>query len=324
MSVSDEMPLQGESVVAAEPAQFEEKGSQDAEAGVSASSHAPMAVQCDEPVAAQSQDIGSVAGAQGGKIADLSSKEVPNKTRETWDPLTMPKGAPASWCLRRIKKDLRSLYADPLPGIFVYVDETDFTLVHALVVGPFESPYEGGFFYFVMKCPDDYPNNPPKVRLMTTGGGTVRFNPNLYIDGKVCLSILGTWNGPSWSPGQSLGSVLLSIQSLMNEKPYHNEPGFEQERQAGDASRYNDCIRHETLRAAVCDMLEGKVAMPEALVSTMEKTFIALCDHYLEAARARTYLDGGVMLDLFKEQRGHYRHGKIAERLEELRQRLVA
>ena len=44
-----------------------------------------------------------------------------------------------------------------------------------------------GFFYFVLHCPDDYPHSPPRVRLMTTGGGTVRFNPNLYANGKVCL-----------------------------------------------------------------------------------------------------------------------------------------
>ena len=37
-----------------------------------------------------------------------------------------------------------------------------------------------------------------------------------------------TWSGPAWSPAQSVSSVLISIQSLMNEKPYHNEPGFEQ------------------------------------------------------------------------------------------------
>lgn len=38
---------------------------------------------------------------------------------------------------------------------------------------------------------------PPVVKLVTTGGGTVRFNPNLYNDGKVCLSLLGTWHGGS-------------------------------------------------------------------------------------------------------------------------------
>ena len=40
-----------------------------------------------------------------------------------------------------------------------------------------------------------------------------------YASGKVCLSILGTWAGPSWSPTQSLGSVLLSIQSLLHATP---------------------------------------------------------------------------------------------------------
>lgn len=46
---------------------------------------------------------------------------------------------------------------------------------------------------------------------------------------QLCLFCLRrTWSGPAWSPAQSLSSVLISIQSLLNEKPYHNEPGFEQ------------------------------------------------------------------------------------------------
>lgn len=46
-----------------------------------------------------------------------------------------------------------------------------------------------------MRFPTDYPNTPPRVLIMTTSSGTVRFNPNLYNSGKVCLSILGTWRG---------------------------------------------------------------------------------------------------------------------------------
>ena len=41
-----------------------------------------------------------------------------------------------------------------------------------------------------------------EVKFRTTGGGQVRFNPNLYKDGKVCLSLLGTWpgaQGEQWS-----------------------------------------------------------------------------------------------------------------------------
>ncbi|KAH9375391.1 hypothetical protein HPB48_017181 [Haemaphysalis longicornis] len=63
--------------------------------------------------------------------------------------------------------------------------------IHALIVGPRSTPYEGGLFHFLLKCPPDYPIRPPRVRLMTTDGGAVRFGPNLYADGKVCLSILG-------------------------------------------------------------------------------------------------------------------------------------
>jgi ubiquitin-protein ligase len=52
-----------------------------------------------------------------------------------------------------------------------------------------------------------------------------------YEDGKVCLSLLGTWSGPGWVPGQStLLQVLLSIQALiLVEEPFFNEPGFEKQ-----------------------------------------------------------------------------------------------
>ena len=63
--------------------------------------------------------------------------------------------------------------------------------LHALITGPFDTPYEGGLFHFVIRFPPNYPLVPPRVAFMTTGGGTVRFNPNLYRNGKVCLSILG-------------------------------------------------------------------------------------------------------------------------------------
>jgi len=54
-----------------------------------------------------------------------------------------------------------------------------------------DSPYCGACFEFDAYIPHDYPHVPPKVLLVTTGGGTVRFNPNLYNCGKVCLSLLG-------------------------------------------------------------------------------------------------------------------------------------
>ena len=74
-----------------------------------------------------------------------------------------------------------------------------------------------------------------------------------------------TWPGPQWTASQNLLSVLVSIQSLMNDKPFHNEPGFEKELIPGDVENYNNLIYHETLRVAVCDPLERKSAPPELL-----------------------------------------------------------
>jgi hypothetical protein len=64
-------------------------------------------------------------------------------------------------------------------------------------------------------------------------------------------------SGPAWTSIQTMMSTLLSIQSLMNQAPYQNEPGFENERKQGDIKAYNDCITHENLRVAVCGMMEN-------------------------------------------------------------------
>ena len=96
----------------------------------------------------------------------------------------------------------------------------------------------------------------------------MRFNPNLYNCGKVCLSLLGTWAGPGWDPVRStLLQVLISIQSLiMVGDPFFNEPGFQsmmgtpQGKRANDG--YNCTVREATVRYAMSDMLrragEGK------------------------------------------------------------------
>ena len=111
----------------------------------------------------------------------------------------------------------------------------------------------------------------------------VRFNPNLYSDGKVCLSLLGTWHGEGWVPpsssakpselsGSTLLQVFLSIQSIiMVPKPYFNEPGYaEEEGTAAGEERcreYNEELRLYTLRHAMRDMLRRPPAGFEAAVA---------------------------------------------------------
>ncbi|EDO49586.1 predicted protein [Nematostella vectensis] len=254
-------------------------------------------------------------------MADDDSEFLSSTSNALWDPLyskDWDKENVTPQCVLRIKRGVARIFNRRGPKR----DFKEFSPIHALITGPFDTPYEGGFFYFLIRCPPDYPIRPPRVKLMTTGSGQVRFNPNLYRNGKVCLSIIGTWSGPAWSPAQSLSSVLISIQSLLNEKPYHNEPGFEQERQAGDCKRYNECIQHETLRVAVCDMLEGKIKCPNALKDVMEKSFPEFYDYYISVITEKSYLNGQNMQDPFGEKRGIFDFPSIRARLVEIKKRL--
>ncbi|TGZ72942.1 hypothetical protein CRM22_001785 [Opisthorchis felineus] len=247
-----------------------------------------------------------------------------SQTGEAWDPETRSnqKSATGNACLLRITKDLRTIYSDPAPGIVVAPDEADLTKVHALITGPFDTPYEGGFFLFLIRFPPEYPLKPPRVKLMTTGNGTVRFNPNLYKNGKVCLSILGTWTGPEWTPAQSLWSVLVSIQSLMNDEPYYNEPGFRHEHSPGDSKRYNNIIQHETIRCAVCDVLEGRSWCPPDLLGVIQSSFEEYYDQYMEVCEKNAQLTGQPMNDPFGEQRGSFDFVTLSRRLKDIRAKL--
>ncbi|KAK2916060.1 hypothetical protein QQF64_024479 [Cirrhinus molitorella] len=261
--------------------------------------------------------IGSGVPAGAGLLSQIHATSWDPTLSTDWD-----NEKASQQCILRIKRDIMSIYKEPPPGMFVVPDPHDMTKIHALITGPFDTPYEGGFFLFLFRCPPDYPIHPPRVKLITTGHNTVRFNPNFYRNGKVCLSILGTWTGPAWSPAQSISSVLISIQSLMTENPYHNEPGFEQERHPGDSKNYNECIRHETMRVAVCDMLEGKVPCPEALWSVMEKSFLEYYDFYEGVCKERLHLQGQNMQDPFGEKRGRFDYQGLLTRLRAIQRRL--
>jgi ubiquitin-conjugating enzyme E2 Z len=147
---------------------------------------------------------------------------------------------------------------DKPDNIFVKPDDTCITKFKALIIGPEDTPYDGGFFFFDGSFPDTYPFTPPKL-MMTTIDGCVRFNPNLYETGKVCLSILGTWNGPPWKPTLNLSSVLLSVQSLMSDNPICNEPRWEAIQKSDQKSiKYNQYIKYHTVRLAILGVLNNR------------------------------------------------------------------
>ncbi|EAU84763.2 ubiquitin conjugating enzyme family protein [Coprinopsis cinerea okayama7 len=144
-------------------------------------------------------------------------------------------------------------------SIFLRVDETRVDIIKALIIGPEGTPYQNGCFLFDIFLGPSYNQSPPNVKYMTTNGGKFRFNPNLYADGKVCLSLLGTWSGPGWIAGKStLLQVLISIQSMiLCEEPYLNEPGWANNGGSPQSKAYSANVRRMTVKTAMLGNLKN-------------------------------------------------------------------
>jgi hypothetical protein len=157
-----------------------------------------------------------------------------------------------------------------------------------MIIGPSDTPYFAGFYFFKLDYPADYPYSPPKVLFMTNDGFT-RYNPNLYKCGKVCVSILNTWSGEKWSSCQTLNSVLLTLCSLLNECPLQNEPGFS--RDSPDCIPYQKIIEYRNICFSVCDMINPtKNTIPndfKIFYPIMREQFIKNYDKLLEIVESK-------------------------------------
>lgn len=167
--------------------------------------------------------------------------------------------APSSLAIKRVLSDIKDLNRDPLEkeGIYHYYDDANVMEARIMIIGPEDTPYENGFYFFQFSFPNNYPFEPPKVKYYTLDGET-RFNPNLYTCGKVCLSIINTWDGPKWTSCQTIRSVLISLRGLVLgvKHPLHNEPGFEQVLDSR-STNYNDVVLYENYRVAVVKMIRN-------------------------------------------------------------------
>ncbi|KAF7232745.1 hypothetical protein EG68_04146 [Paragonimus skrjabini miyazakii] len=147
------------------------------------------------------------------------------------------------------KRD-NALLSTSLPrGIIVKAFADRMDLYSLLIVGPAGTPYEHGLFLFDIQLPSRYPSVPPQVHYYSFA--SERVNPNLYVEGHVCLSLLGTWAGvdsENWSAENSnLLQLVVSLQGLiLNSQPYFNEAGFDRCRGTAEAlerSRvYNESV----------------------------------------------------------------------------------
>jgi ubiquitin-conjugating enzyme E2 R len=126
----------------------------------------------------------------------------------------------ASAAAKLLQNQFKKIQSDPVEGIAVELKDDNLHEWRVFIEGPKDTFYEGGIFQLVMKFPNDYPMSPPVVTFVSDF-----WHPNVYADGKVCISILhppgademsGELPEERWLPTQTVTTILLSIISLLN------------------------------------------------------------------------------------------------------------
>ena len=110
---------------------------------------------------------------------------------------------------KRIMRELADLQRDPPSNCSAGPsEEGDLFNWTATIMGPDDSPYQGGIFFLNIQFPSDYPFKPPKITFSTR-----IYHPNINATGSICIDILKD----QWSPAMTTGKVLLGISSLLTD-----------------------------------------------------------------------------------------------------------
>ena len=227
---------------------------------------------------------------------------------------------------KRLMKEYKILKENK--NVVVQFDESNIYKLTVFVTGPLKTPYENGIFQFMVDCGNNYPIKPPNISILTTNNGTIRFNPNFYANGKLCVSMLGTWGQTTWNPVLQIETILLSIQSMMTEDPYHNEPGHEQHTNSDMCGNYAAKIRHEVIRIAIIQSCKHFLQMK--MGSDFLRKYIDIIPNLINECNEslKIYKDG---VDFFVASfespsngaHGRFMYTKLIEQLENLKIEII-
>jgi ubiquitin-protein ligase len=165
--------------------------------------------------------------------------------------------------MNRIMKEIAIVQKST--DMFIDVDEKDMTSFKVMLFGPPDSVYHHGIFIFEMKLPNNYPFTVPSVKFLTGGMIHARIHPNLYEDGKVCLSILNTWAANDWSPLLTIEKVFITIRALLDNNPITHEPSYKNYKEDNPSSiAYNVNARYYSLKSILDVYTFYHTASPES------------------------------------------------------------
>lgn len=186
--------------------------------------------------------------------------------------------------IKRILKDIKTLQENNLENlnIFFNTNEDNIFNMQVMIVGPENTPYNFGFYLFDITFPQNYPFSPPHFQFCTQGLN-IRLNPNLYVSGKVCLSLLNTWNGPQWTSCNTILSILLSIQSMiLIDNPLNNEPGYGDDNSI-TSKNYQQIIEYANYKVSIINMINNTppkfIIFQQIMIDKFKENYSNITNH---------------------------------------------
>jgi ubiquitin-conjugating enzyme E2 Z len=185
---------------------------------------------------------------------DEEKEEIQNEIIKKTTPISATKSSPEDVSnqhipketIERLLKDIKDIYVSSLEadGIYYKHSDTNILKAYVMIVGQPDTLYFGGYYFFQINIPADYPHSPPVLEYLTNDGIT-RFHPNFYKSKRVCMSMLNTWRGEQWTSCLTIKSILLTLSSIMDSHPMLHEPGITEKHQ--DYNNYHTMILYKNI-----------------------------------------------------------------------------
>lgn len=125
--------------------------------------------------------------------------------------------------IKRLTNEYKQYLEEPT-SYYSISEPENFLSWNILLFGPPDTIFEGGVFKCQLVFTKDYPNKPPQFKFIDK-----LYHPNIYPDGRVCMSILHEGVdaygyehiSERWNPSHSVNSILMSLLLVLTE------PNFE-------------------------------------------------------------------------------------------------
>mmetsp|Transcript_26181 Transcript_26181/g.57460 ORF Transcript_26181/g.57460 Transcript_26181/m.57460 type:complete len:168 (-) Transcript_26181:43-546(-) len=153
-----------------------------------------------------------------------------------------------------LRRQLAELNKNPIDLVSVgLTDDSNVYDWEVMIMGPDGTIYEGGFFKARLTFPPDFPNLPPTMKFESE-----MWHPNVYEDGRVCISILHAPGEDAlnaqesaeerWRPILGVEQILISVISMLSdpndESPANIDAAVQwRNDRAGFKKKVRQCVR---------------------------------------------------------------------------------